>query len=141
MVYTYTGKLTDFGDAPFPGAIPSLWVEPHRDAFSTSGLSAARRIPITVASNGSFSVDLEASADLTPPTGYSIRCEWLEVVGGPPRGWAQWDFTADIGGGPISTMAGNRITRVWYATTQPPVNRPGVFWIHPGTGDVKVWGN
>lgn len=138
-VYTYTGKLTDFGEAPFPNAIPRLWVAPMQDAFSPVGPAAAKRIPITVASNGSFSVELEASVDLIPPTRYTLRCEWLQSADDPdPRGWAQWDFTAQIGGGPISTMPGT-LTRVWYATTQPPVNRSGIYWIHPTTGDVKVW--
>lgn len=140
-VYTYTGKLTDFGEAPFPDAFPRLWGEPERDAFSPSGLAAARRIPIAVASNGSFSVDLTASIDLVPPTRYSLRCDWFTVdVAGTEvlAGWAQWDFTAQIGGGPIATMPGV-LTRVWYATTQPPVNRSGIYWIHPTTGDVQVW--
>lgn len=137
-VYTYTGKLTDFGEAPFPSAMPRLWVEPLRDAFSPSGPSAAKRIPVTVASNGTFSVDLTASIDMVPPTTYSLRCEWLDPDSGSAIGWAQWDFTAQIGGGPIATMPGV-LTRVWYDTTPPPVDRLGIYWIHPTTGDVKVW--
>lgn len=136
-VYSYTGKLTDFGESPFPAAVPNLWVEAHRDAFSPSGPAAAKRIPITVASNGTFSVDLIASIDLVPPTQYSLRCEWLDP-NQQTVGWAQWDFTAQPGGGPIATMPGV-MTRVWYSTTEPPVNRAGILWIHPTTGDVKEW--
>lgn len=139
-VYTYTGKLADFGEAPFPNAFPRLWVSPVRDAFSPEGVVAAKRIPVTVASDGTFSVVLEASIDLIPPTTYSLRCEWLSSADDPdPRGWAQWDFTAQIGGGPIATMPGSHLTRVWYDTAAPPVNRAGIYWIHPTTGDVKVW--
>lgn len=137
-VYTYTGKLTDFGESPFPSAMPRLWVEPLRDAFSPSGPSAAKRIPVTVASDGTFSVDLTASIDLIPPTAYSLRCEWLESDTGTPVGWAQWDFTAQPGGGPVATMPGV-LTRVWYSAFTPPVERTGIYWIHPTTGDVKVW--
>ncbi|OIU88670.1 hypothetical protein [Microbacterium sp. AR7-10] len=137
-VYAYTGKLTDFGEAPFPDAIPKLTVVPLRDAFSPSGPAAAKPIVVPVASTGAFSVDLIASIDLIPPTAYSLRCEWLNA-GNDPVGWAQWDFTAQPGGGPISTMPGSTLTRVWYATTAPPVNRPGIYWIHPTTGDVRVW--
>lgn len=137
-VYAYTGRLTDFGEAPFPSAMPRLWVEPSRDAFSSSGPSAAKRIPITVASNGTFSVDLTASIDLTPPTGYSLRCEWLDPDSGSAIGWAQWDFTAQPGGGPIATMPG-LLTRVWYSTAQPPANVSGIYWINPVTDDVKEW--
>lgn len=135
--YPYTGQLTDFGDAPFPGAVPRLWVDPERDAFSPDGLAAAKRIPVTLPSSGLFSVDLIASIDLNPPTPYSFRCEWL-TEDGDPIGWAQWDFTAQPGGGPIATMP-NHVTRVWYATTAPPVQRTGIYWIHPTTGDVRVW--
>lgn len=140
-VYAYTGKLTDFGEAPFPSATPRLWVGPERSAFSPMGLAAARRIPIVVASDGSFSVELTASIDLVPPTRYSLRCDWFTVtVNGKEvrAGWAQWDFTAQIGGGPIATMPGV-LTRVWYDTTPPPVERTGIYWIHPTTGDRKVW--
>lgn len=138
-VYAYIGKLADFGEAPFPNAFPRLWVSPVRDAFSPEGVVAAKRIPVAVASNGGFSVNLEASIDLVPPTTYSLRCEWLSSADDPdPRGWAQWDFTAQIGGGPIATMP-NHLTRVWYETTQPPANVPGIYWVNPVTDDVKEW--
>lgn len=141
-VYAYTGKLTDFGEAPFPAATPRLWVQPERDAFTASGPAAARRIPVTVASNGDFTVNLTPSADLTPPTRYALRCDWFTVdVNGVEvlAGWSEWRFTALIGGGPISTMPDGVITRVWYSTTPPPVNRPGIYWVHPVTGDVREW--
>lgn len=136
-VYPYTGKLTDFGDAPFPNAVPRLWVAAKNDAISPSGLAAARPISVAVATNGSFSVDLTASIDLTPPTPYTFRCDWL-TEDDEPLGYAEWEFTAQIGGGPIATMPGV-LTRVWYATTQPPVNRSGIYWIHPTTGDLQAW--
>ncbi|MEQ6899473.1 hypothetical protein [Microbacterium sp. KR10-403] len=140
--YSYTGKLTDFGEAPFASAIPRLWVAPEGDAFAPGGPAAARRIPVTVASDGSFSVALVASADLLPPTRYALRCEWLTADASGQEvlaGWAEWVFTAAIGGGPISTMPNLPITRVWYATTAPPVNRSGIYWVHPTTGDVREW--
>lgn len=141
-VYTYTGKLTDFGEAPFPDAKPRLWVEPTRDAFSPSGPSSRKRIPVTVAADGSFSVDLTASIDLTPPTPYALRCEWFaaDITSDDGLvGWSQWEFTAQVGGGPVATMPGTTLTRVWYATTAPTVSRTGIYWVHPFTGDVKVW--
>lgn len=136
-VYTYTGKLTDFGEAPFPDAIPELTAVPLRDAFSPSGPAAAKPIVVPVASTGVFSVDLIASIDLIPPTAYSLRCEWLNA-GNDPVGWAQWDFTAQPGGGPIATMP-NKLTRVWYSTSNPPVDRAGIYWINPETDEVKEW--
>lgn len=135
--YTYTGRLTDFGEKPFLTATPKLWVEPEHPAFSDTGPAVARRILITVASNGSFSVDLVASADLTPNTRYRLRCEWLDS--GVLAGWTEWIFTALIGGGSIADMPDSVITNVWYAVSPPPVNRSGIYWIHPTTGDVREW--
>ena len=120
-------------------AVPKLWVQPERDAFSPTGPSAAKRVPVTLESDGTFSVNLVASIDLVPPTRYSLRCEWLDVDSGTAIGWAQWDFTALPGGGPIATMPDAVLTRVWFDVTSPPVDRPGIYWIHPTTGDVKVW--
>lgn len=138
-VYIYTGQLGDFGGAPFPGATPRLWVSPERDAFSNSGgVLASRQVAVPVDKFGAFSVTLVATADLTPPTRYSLRCEWLDDAG-LPRGWAQWDFTAAIGGGPIADMKDALITRVWWGTDRPPVQRAGIYWIHPDTGDVREW--
>ncbi|UOQ58090.1 hypothetical protein MUN78_04390 [Leucobacter allii] len=138
-VYTYSGTLADFGAAPFPTAKPRLWVSPLQDAFGPDGgVHAARQVPIPVSTGGSFDVALVASADLTPPTRYSLRCEWLDAAG-IVRGWAQWDFTAAIGGGLIADMTDQIITRVWWGTEPPPVQRTGIYWIHPTTGDVREW--
>lgn len=139
--YTYTGQLTDFGDTPFPDAIPRLWVEPKRDAFTPDGLGAARRIPVVLPSSGLFEVELIASIDLVPPTQYSFRADWFTTdVSGTEvlAGWSQWDFTAQPGGGPIATMPGV-LTRVWYSQLEPPVNRAGIYWINPVTDEVKEW--
>ena len=96
---TYTGKLTDFGEVPFPDDVPKLWVAPKRGAFGAVGVLATRRVAITVAPNGSFSVDLVPSAALMPPQSYLLRCEWS---GG---GSTEWEFTALRGGGNIKDMA------------------------------------
>lgn len=137
--YAYTGRLADFGEAPFPGATPQLWVAPYEDALGPGGfVLASRRIPVPVPSSGYFSVNLVPSADLRPETRYSLRCEWLDASG-IVRGYAQWDFTAAIGGGPISDMGDLDITRVWYDTAPPPIDRAGIYWINPATGDIREW--
>ena len=137
--YAYTGRLTDFGEAPFPGARPRLWVAPMQDAFGpVGGVLASRQILISVPSSGYFSVDLIATADLQPQTKYSLRCEWLDT-NGVVRGWSQWDFYAAIGGGPIADMGEVIITRVWYGETPPPVQRAGIYWVNPITGDIREW--
>lgn len=142
--YPYTGKLTDFGEAPFPNAYPRLVVAPQRDAFSPTGVAAAKKIVVPVGADGSFTVNLIASVDLNPPTRYTLRCEWLAATADgqdTPVGWADWEFTAAIGGGPINTMPDQHITRVWYSNSPPPVERPGIYWVHPLTGDVREWSN
>lgn len=139
--YDYSGKLTDFTEAPFPDAVPRLYVAPNGDAFSPSGPSSKRLIPVDVASNGDFTVSLQASIDLTPETKYTLRCEWYPTGAGDTAvaaGWSTWEFTAQPGGGSIATMP-NIITRVWYSTSKPPVDRTGIIWIHPDTGDVREW--
>ena len=137
-VYTYSGKLADFSDEAFPAnSRARLWVEAVTSAMSGSSLHALKRVHISVASNGSFSVDLVASADLTPQSRYRIRCEWLD--GDIVLGWTDWAFTALIGGGPIANMADVVVTNIWYSTVKPPIDRTGITWIHPTTGDVREW--
>lgn len=137
--YAYTGTLADAGEAPFPDAVPNLYVVPLQDTFGPAGgVLASRRISIAVATNGTFSVRLVASVDLTPQTKYELRCDWLDAAGNL-RGWASWKFTAAIGGGPISQMKDVILTRVWYSTSRPPVDRQGIYWINPETGDVREW--
>lgn len=137
-LYPYTGTLADLGGAPFPGATPDLYVVADQDTFGPEGpIPARKQVEIEVASNGSFTVQLTASIDTTPPVKYRLICDWLTATG-KPLGSAEWDFTAQPGGGPIATMPGV-MTRVWYSTKQPPVNRSGIYWVHPSTGDVKEW--
>lgn len=140
-VYEYTGKLTDFSEQPFPGAVPRLAVVPNGDAFSPTGPSSKRTIPVPVGGDGSFSINLTASIDLIPETTYTLRCDWFTTTASGqevPAGWSEWEFTAQPAGGPIASMP-NKVTRVWYSTSQPPVDREGIIWIHPTTGDVKEW--
>lgn len=136
-VYTYTGKLADFGDKPFPTAKPRLWVEGTHAAVSRHAIHALKRVYIALGESGQFSVDLTASADLTPPTQYLLRCEWLD--GETVMGWTEWRFTALIGGGNIGNMQDGAATNVWYSTQSPPDNRAGIIWINPVTGDVREW--
>ncbi|MHA3682776.1 hypothetical protein ACXR2W_00745 [Leucobacter sp. HY1908] len=137
ITYAYTGKLADFGDAPFPTAKPKLWVEPMQPAMSGGSVLAAKRVQITPASNGNFTVQLIASADLDPWSRYRLRCEWLD--GDVVMGWSEWIFTALIGGGGIADMSGVVVTNVWHSASYPPVNRKNIIWIHPITGDVREW--
>lgn len=127
-VYTFTGRLTDYGGAPFPNAVPELWVEPERPGYSATGIMADKRIPVTVASDGSFSVQLEASSTVSPEAIYLLRCEWHDPGG--PRTWAEWArFRAPVGGGNIGDLntAPQPSWSIAYGYGPPPAGVTGLY--------------
>lgn len=133
--YTYTGRLTDFGEAPFPEAMPRLWVEATEPAFGPTGALATRRIPVTVAPNGNFSVALVASVDTSPTNIYKLRLEWLHAEGNL-AGWSEWEFTAAIGGGSITESAAAPLSVWWVGPPWPPYPLPLGFYFDTITNDV-----
>lgn len=132
--YTYTGRLTDYGEAPFPDAKPRLWVEVREAGFGPSGPLAPRRIPVTVASNGNFSVELVASVDTVPPARYTLRLEWLHADGNL-AGWTEWQFNAAPGGGVLKPDKDVPLS-VWFVGPPWPVNTPPGFYFDRFTNDV-----
>ncbi len=128
-VYTYTGKLTDYGGAPFPGARPSLYVTPVEAGFTNTGVLARKRIPVTVASNGNFSVQLESSAAVKPEAIYVLTCVWLNTDGGAAESseWAR--FRAAVGGGNIGELAQTPSTpwAISYGYGPPPRGLTGLY--------------
>ena len=127
-LYTYTGKLTDFTGTPFPGAQPRLWVEPDGSGFSGDGVLATKRIPVAVASNGNFSVQLEASATVRPEAIYLLKCEWLD--GDTVLGWTDWArFRAPAGGGNIGELnqAPQPPWSIAYGFGPPPPGITGLY--------------
>lgn len=132
--YTYTGKLTDFGEAPFPNATPKLWVEATEPAFGPTGALSTRRIPVTVTSNGDFSVDLIPSVDTSPTVFYKLRLEWLHADGNI-AGWNEWQFTAVQGGGQIKDMV-SAPASVWWVGPPWPNPLMSGFYLDRFTNDV-----
>lgn len=133
-IYTYTGTLADLGGSPFPGAFPKLYVVADRDTFGPNGpIPANKRVEIPVASDGSFAVQLTASADLSPSVRYTLRCEWLD--GETPLGWAEWDFTAYGGGGPIKDGV-SAPASVWWVGPPWPSGLPSGWYLNRFTNDV-----
>lgn len=142
--YTYTGKLTDLGENPFPSSAAPELVVIAEDGFGPNGLIAAtsREVPVPIAVDGTFSVDLVASTDLVPSRPYTLRATWFaadlegQLV---PAGWAEWIFTAIPGGGPIVDMV-NAPVSVWFqGPPWPEVPRPG-FYHDLITDDIGKWG-
>lgn len=103
--YTYTGRLTNFARGTIPaGAEPRLYVKPVQPGYGGLGLLADRRIPVTLESDGSFSVRLEASNSVRPEALYELICEWLDQSGNP-QGFSRWAlFRAPVGGGNIADL-------------------------------------
>lgn len=102
--YTYTGKLTDFGRTPFPAsANVELRVVPVQPGYGGDGLLSDRAIPVTVATDGSFSVRLESSASVRPEALYKLQARWLATE---EKNWSDWAvFRAATGGGNIAELA------------------------------------
>lgn len=131
--YPYTGRLTDFGEAPFPSAFPRLVIVADRDAFGPSGLLSKKRIPVTVAADGTFRVSLVPSTDTSPPVRYTARCEWLD--GETLVGFSEWSFTALPGGGPIKDMVTAPLS-VWFVGPPWPQGTPPGWYFDRFTNDV-----
>lgn len=136
--YTYTGKLTDFSEAPFPGAAPVLWVTPDGSAFGPDGLLSENIIPVAIATDGTFLVPLVASSDTSPPTLYTLRCKWLapDGLGGTYIvGLSEWKFTAVVGGGAVKDMVTAPVS-VWFVGPPWPAPEPSGFYFDRYTNDV-----
>lgn len=140
--YTYEVKVTDFEEQPFPGATLRVWVAPERDAHGPEGQLAARRIPVVIDSTGAGTVQLVASVDLSPTTGYVLRGDWLSFDQNGQEilaGWSEWSFTALAGGGPIKDMVSAPVSVWWVGPPWPTTPRPGFFW-DLTTDSVGEWG-
>lgn len=129
-LYTYTGKVTDFSRDPMPTAEGlSLWVIPTRPAMSASGVMLEKPIPITVASNGDFSVQLEASDHVRKPgLIYKLHATWLKN-NAPPTWWSDIHFFARVGGGNVGDMLATSIS----------IDTDGTPYFDPGSYDAQLF--
>lgn len=132
VAYTYTGTLTDIGVEVLTERMPRLTVRPEKQGiFGPDGpVSDARRVipldPIT----GEFTLDLIASADLTPPTRYVLELVFFDdsADGTPSAGYDIWKFTALPGGGPIADMGDGPPTKLYIGPPWPSTPRPGAYF-------------
>lgn len=140
--YTYTVRVTDFGERPLPDAQLRVWVEADRDAHSPSGQLSKRRIPVVIDSSGVGSVQLVASADTSPPIKYTLRGDWVTITESGQEilaGWSEWPFTALPGGGPIQDGV-NAPPSIWWVGPPFPVTEPPGFYWDLTTDDIGVKG-
>lgn len=121
-LYLYNGLLTDVASVPIGGWFPEMAIRPVVEAFGPDGLVSEVPVPITVASDGSFSVQLIPSGELTPTAGGSPGVDYIISVGRFELGddnqtsWHgtdSWRFTAVAGGGNIGGMNGGSLLAVW----------------------------
>lgn len=130
----YTGKLADYTTQPFPGATPHLTVHALRPGVLADGtFLATREIPVTLANNGTFTVELAASVDVTPTAQYELRIEWLNASG-VPAGWSTWRFAAQAGGGVL--QPGEAPISVWWVGPPWPSPLLPGFYFDKDTNDV-----
>ena len=121
---TFTGRVTDFSRTPFTTSEGlQLRVMPTESAYGGLGLLARKPIPVSVASDGTFSVRLETSSSTRPGVLYSLQARWLGETG-----WAEWvKFRAPVGGGNIADLVDLAVPSVggiFYGYGPPPAGVP-----------------
>lgn len=143
-LYTYTGLLTDVAKVPIGGWFPQMAIRPVVEAYGPDGLVSAVPVPITVLNvDGSFSVQLIPSGELTPTGGGSPGVDYIISVGRFDLGddnkttWTStdsWQFTAAAGGGNIGEMNGASLLAMWFGPPMgewPSAPYPAGVYIDP----------
>lgn len=110
--YSFTGTLTDIGLGALTEQFPVMTVRPEVSAFGPDGLVSDVRVPVGLVGDA-FSMDLVASAELTPVSGgrsgvlYVIEVGRFDLADDLTKVWhgtEQWRFTAVLGGGNVGQM-------------------------------------
>ena len=125
---TFTGRVTDFSRTPFTASEGlQLRVMPAESAYGGLGILARKPIPITVTTNGTFSVSLETSSSTRPGVLYSLQARWLGETG-----WAEWaQFRATAGGGNLKDIVAlpPSTGAIAYGSGPPPADFAGGFYL------------
>lgn len=134
--FTYTGTLMDIGLGLLIDKNPVMTVRPEVEAYGLHGLVSAVRMPVTVRSDGWFSMSLMPSGELTPAVGgpvgvpYIIEVARFETaVDGSTvfNGLDVWRFTAVAGGGAVSEMAGGSVLAAFVGPPWPSPLTKGLY--------------
>ena len=125
---TFTGRVTDFSRKPFATSEGlQLRVVPAESAFGGLGILARKPIPVTVAANGDFTVNIETSSSTRPGVLYSLQARWLGETG-----WAEWaQFRATAGGGNLKDIVALPVPAgaIAYGFGPPPPDFGGGFYL------------
>lgn len=137
-----TGALTDFGLQPFPELQPRLIFTPSGPGVSGARLFATKPMIVTPAGSGSFTVELQPTANLRPALWYTITIEWLDPAGNYiSSDHLSWKLFVPSGGGELSDLIETPAnpSLVWVGPT-PPLNlQPGQKWLNSITGTLSEW--
>lgn len=142
----YTGRLADIGLGLLTNVRPVVRVRPESEAFSPDGLISRVAKPVSLTSDGLFTMALVPSGSLTSSVSGTVGVDYILEVGRFEdgvdgeryHGTDVFKFTAAAGGGNIATMQGGSLLAVWIGPPWPPAPSPRGLYID--TTPPNAWG-
>lgn len=137
---TYTGRVTDFSRKAFNTAQQlDLRVVPTQAGFGGGGLLSDREIPVSVATNGDFTFQLEGSTSVRPVAEFALEARWLDSQA---KSWSRWAvFRAAAGGGNIKDIVSLPAPpgSIAYGFGPPPSDFRGGFYLDISGTKPVLW--
>jgi hypothetical protein len=133
-----SGFLSQFGLSTMMIYYPTLEFVPSGPGIAGEYVLASRPVRAELASDGSFTVTLIPSDQVTPETWYTMRITWMDEASNfTSLDVPQWRFTVTNVNGPLMDDAQTGTPtglQVWVGTENNPAYR---FWYHPVTADLR----
>jgi hypothetical protein len=150
---TVTGHLREIAGGNLSDEIGQLVFRLNRPNVGVSGFSKdfvlpTKEHPVTPSSDGSFSVNLNATDQLAYEAWYEVGIVWNETEG------TFWDFGLKIqvpnaggtfgdllyhGGGNSGGGGGGNQLLVWVNENPPRNPQRGQWWFQPSTNNLSRW--
>jgi hypothetical protein len=136
---TFNGNLLDFGTQPRADLHPELRFIPSGPGADGNQLLFTATKVVTPAWDGSFSVPLAITENLTPDVFYRLNIRWLDAAGNF-RGEdnPQWQLRVGVG----ATSFGDLVEASSPTFTIESATRPTgayAYWLNTTTGDLYKW--
>lgn len=139
-----TGTLKDFRSLEFSSLSPTVTFTASGPAVSGASLFSTVPVVVTPASNGTFTVALQATDAVHPGVWYTVKVSWLDSVGGyvglDYPGWKLFVPTAGGAIGDLISVPANP-AMVWTGEYPPTNPTPGTWWLQASTGELKEMSN